>query len=175
MENDIDNRHGGFARAVGYLLRTAVLESRVEEELAYLEAVAPGTIVGEATTPKVVAARIAALDAWYVTLPADQLAERIASLRAAADTVPRNPFANAANDYRWAALEDRRDEATRALLDNTLTQTVLLHLDWPETAPLPQYAYLEGDAQVTAAVSRWQKELSSERERVTQFLEDLTQ
>ncbi|MEL7448108.1 MAG: tetratricopeptide repeat protein [Pseudomonadota bacterium] len=175
VENDIDNRHGGFARAVGYLLHTAVLESRVEEEMAYLETVAPGTLEGEATRPKAVAARIAALDAWYVTLPADQVAGRIASLRNAADALPRNPFANTANDYRWAALEGRRDEATRALLDNTLTQTVLLHLDWPETAPLPQYAYLENDAEVTASVSRWQKELAAERDRVTQFLAGLTQ
>ncbi|MEM9055901.1 MAG: tetratricopeptide repeat protein [Pseudomonadota bacterium] len=172
IEDAIDNRLNGYAGAVRHLLAGAVRHNQVEEAVRYLERLAPAAVQPDAPAPggKGLAARIAALPVLAPTLSAAERVERVAALRRAARARADNPFDDPAQAFVWLALEDRLDAATEALVSQTLTQSVLLHLDWPERQSLPAFEALMGRDSVKVGIAAWQAELAAARKELVAYL-----
>ena len=79
IENGVDERMFAFGGAVQYLLRAAIANDSIEKELAWLDEQVPALLdVDAETVPgKFRMAQGMAVDAWYVSLPDDELQRRV--------------------------------------------------------------------------------------------------
>ena len=176
IEDDVDNRQFTYGGAAQYLLRVAAARGTVAEESAYLEEHAPGIldIDAQSVPLKYRTAQISAFDAWYTTLPKDELYRRIDLMWDFAETFGVDLADIAIVEFGTLALRGEVDKATEVALNRIFSEPVTLNLNWEQTLKQAQYAEIVEDPRIQAAMQKWQDEEDALREKVRTFLADLS-
>jgi len=176
IDDDVGDRQSAFSDAVQQLMRTAAANGTVEETTAYLEQRTPGLfdINADSVPPKYRAAQIAAFDAWYVTLPRDELLRRLDDLLQYALDFGIDPLEDPNNKLGVQALRGETDEAIKTALESVLSQPVTTNLRWREALSQSQYADIVADERIRSALQRWEEEHNVLRDQVRSYLADLS-
>lgn len=176
IEDDIEERRFAYAGAVQQLLRVAARRGTVAEESAYLEANAPGILDIELmTTPlKYRLAQYMAFDAWYVTLPREELLSRLNRAWEIAKSFGFDPADDPGNHVGILALQGKTDEAIELALEEVFSESVAINLGWHRTFSQAQYNDFVADPRIQAAMQRWEDEEAALREQVKTYLADLS-
>jgi TolB-like protein/Tfp pilus assembly protein PilF len=175
VEDDIDDRRFAFGGAVQHLLRTAVRQGRLEEELAWLEQQSPGILDVDAARvlPKYRTSQGVAFDALYTLLPDEELQRRLEVLLAAARVSGVDPLTNPDTRMSIFALRGETEEAIRVAIEEFFTQPVTTHPYWQEMLEQPMFATMVADPRVAEAMQRWQDEEAATRDSLQAFFADL--
>jgi TolB-like protein/lipopolysaccharide biosynthesis regulator YciM len=175
VENDVENRQNSYISAVQYLLRDAVRRGTVAEESAYLEQHAPGILDIEATAVprKYRGAQFSAFDAWYTTLPSDELNSRLDYFAGIAAAYGFDPEQNPRIMVGINALRGNSEAAIELALENFLDDSVLQFPGWRQTVALAQYEDMVADPRIQAMLRAWEEEEAAIRESVRAYLADL--
>jgi len=175
IEDDITNRRFSFGGAVQYLLRDAVRRGTVEEESAYLEEHAPGIleIEAESLPGKYRIAQISAFDAWYTTLPTEDLNRRIDFFADLSTAYGFDPADNPRVMFGVMALRGNSEDAIKVALENFTDDSVLRYPGWRRTLAQAQYKDIVADPRIQGMLRAWEEEEADVRERVRNYLADL--
>jgi len=175
IEEDVADRRSGFSGAVQYLLHRAIKRGTVAEEEAWLQQRVPGLfdVEAESVAQKVRNARGAAIDAWYVTLPRDELLHRLHVLLERAEATGFDYTKDPYTHVSVLALRGQVQEAIEAALDEVFTRSVATNLDWRDFFEQAQFAPVVADPRVQAAMQRWEQEEDALRGSVQTYLADL--
>jgi len=176
IENDVDDRRFSFGGAAQYLLRVAAARGTVAEESAYLEEQAPGILNIDATIVplKYRGVQFSAFDAWYTSLPQEELVRRLDYLTQLAIDFGFDPSENANLVFGALTLRGELDAATEVALTRIFTQPITRNLNWEQTLKQAQYAEIVEDPRIQAAMKKWQDDEDALREQVRTFLADLS-
>ena len=176
IEDDISDRRGGYSRAVETLLRTAIRNDTVAAAIKYLDSQAPGLldVTAESAEPKYREAQVAALDAWYTTLPRGDLLQRLEALLAVGRGFGIDPLEDPDIRMEVHALRGETEQAISVALEHVFPRTVMTDLRWREKFSLPHFAAMVADPRVEAALQRWEAEYSQQREQVRSYLSELS-
>lgn len=176
IEDDINDRRFAFGAAIQYLLRAAIRNDSIEAEVAWLEQQAPGILDVEntASPPKYRSAQGIAFDAWYVSLPREELLERVNSLldygKSMGFDFEDEPYVH----MSVLAMRGEIEEAVNVALTQIFSDSVAAHLAWEQTFAQAQFADIVADARVQTAMQRWRDEEARLRGEVRAYLADLT-
>ncbi len=176
IEDDISERRNGYSRAVELLLRTAIRNETVAATIEYLESQAPGLldVTADSAAPKYREAQVAALDAWYATLPREDLLQRLDALLAVASRFGIEPLEDPDIRMEVHALRGETDQAIAVALEHVFPRTVMNDLRWREKFSLPHFAEIVADPRVESALRRWEAEYREQQEQVRGYLSDLS-
>jgi tetratricopeptide (TPR) repeat protein len=176
IEDDISERRGGYSGAVELLLRTAIRNDTVAAEFEYLESQVPGMfdVTVESIAPKYRQAQIAALDAWYATLPREDLLQRLDALLEAGMRFGSDPLEDPGIRMEVHALRGETEQAISAALEHVFPRSVMNDLRWREKFSLPHFAEILADPRVESALQRWEAEYRQQQEQVRSYLSDLS-
>ena len=175
IEDDVANRNSAYGSAVRYLLRDGNRRGETVEALDYLEKTAPGIfdLESDSLQAKFRTAQLAAFEAWYVTLPRDELDSRLLLFENFAAAYGFDPQENPEVMFTVATLRGDSEGAIKLLLDEFADETPLLYPGWAETLQQPQYADVVADPRVQVVIRSWKDEETRVREQVRAFLADL--
>ncbi len=173
--DDIEDRRFAYASAVQYLVRKAVRDGRVDEELAWLDEQSPGIFdIDNAETPlKLRNVQGIALEAWIGSLPRAELVRRLDVLIDFAESFGIDPTTNADTHVDILIIRDDIDAAIDVALNEVFTDSVAMHLNWRDTYTQPHYAAVAADPRIRQAMRRWEEEEASMRTDVEAFFADL--
>jgi len=176
IENDIEDRRFAFAGAVQYLLRMAARNGTVEEESAYLEQQAPGILDSDAEVVpvKFLLAQRVALDAWFATLPEDELSRRVARIQEIASSYGFDLLQNPVTRVDMMVMQNKTEDAVQLALTDVFTRPVILDQDWRTRYSQAQYKEFVEDSRVQDAMKKWETEEAMIRDRVRNYLLDLS-
>jgi len=175
IEDDIENRNFGFAGAVRHLLRTALSEGEVEEVLAWISAEAPGIfdIDSDGVPAKYRQAQGVAFDAWYVTLPRDEMLQRLDALVSFFAALGYDIAEDPNTYFSVLALRGETDRAIEVALDRVFTRPVSVNLHWREMLAQAQFQPIVADPRVQQAMQRWEDEEAALRGSVDAYFRDM--
>jgi TolB-like protein/tetratricopeptide (TPR) repeat protein len=176
IEDDINDRRFSYGGAVQHLLRVAARRGTVGEELEYLEAQAPGILdIDDAgAPPKYRTAQVVAFDGWYVYLPREEVVARFDRLRKMMISFGFDPLDDPGTRIAYLALKGDTNEAADLALEEFFSESVATNLGWRRGTELAQYAPVQDDPRIQAAISKWEAEEEVIRGQVRAFLEDLS-
>ena len=176
VEENAGARHATFSQGVQYLMTSAAANGDLAEITAYLEQHAPGifAINAESVPLKYRNAQVAALDAWYLALPRDDLLRRLDDLIHAAELVGIDPLENPRTRLGVQAFRGETEQAIETALAHVFSQSVATDLRWRETFSRAQFADIVADDRIKAALQRWEAEYDTLREQVRAYLADLS-
>ena len=115
-----------------------------------------------------------AFDAWYVTLPRDELLRQIDKMRALAEAFGFQPMENPDVQFAVFSLTGDTEAAVDVALENILNESALVHQGWRQDVAQAQYKDVIADPRVQAALQRWEEEEAAVREQVRTYLADLS-
>jgi TolB-like protein len=176
VEADVGERQSVFSEAVHVLMNSAAAEGSVDEMTAYLEQHAPGVfdINASSSPPKYRAAQVAALDAWYVALPRDEMLARLADIIESARDFGFDPLDDPTARLGIYALRGDTERGVDVALNDILARTVTSDLRWRERFEAAQYRDIVADPRVSEALERWRSEYQKAREAVRAYLAELS-
>ncbi len=176
IEDDIENRKFAYGSAVQHLLRRALINGRIEEEIAWLENAAPGIFdINAASAPaKYRAAQITALEAWFATLPRAELFRRIGILQAIVPGMGPEHFVDQGLELTILAMQGDTEKAIEFALADVLTESVLLNLGWQESIGLAHLQDLGEDDRIEAGLQVWRDEQAAQSALVKTYLAELS-
>jgi TolB-like protein/predicted Zn-dependent protease len=174
IEDDVPDRRNAWGGAVQHLLRVAASRGTVEEEMAYLDAQAPGILDYDADSVPIRfrQAQLSAFDAWYTILPQEEIDRRLEIARGIAESLGIDSLSP---DVQMvvAALQGRTEDAIEIALDNILQEPVTVNLGWRRAFAQAQYAGFVEDPRVQAALRRWEAQEEDLRSDIRSYLGDL--
>ncbi|MBW2736873.1 MAG: tetratricopeptide repeat protein, partial [Deltaproteobacteria bacterium] len=175
IEHDVENRRFAFGGAVQYLLRVAARSGTYDKEAVYLEEYAPGilNVDAESLPPKYKNAQFSAFDAWYVTLPRDELMRRLDVLVEYAIDNGFDMETDRAAFFGMLALRGEVKEAIEVGLSDVFVGSVAERLNWRETFSQSFFEEVVADPDVQAALQRWEEEEEALRGQVQTYLADI--
>lgn len=175
IEDDISDRRFAFGGALQYLLRRAVREERVDEELAWINEQSPDMLDVDAAriSQKHRAVQGVAFTAWTHTLEPAEVQRRLDVLLDFAATRGFDPQDSPELYVNVLLIRGDSEKATEVALEKVLTDSVAKHLNWRETFAQPQYAALAEDPRVRDALARWEEEEAALRGSVQSYFADL--
>ncbi len=173
--DDIEERRFAYGGAIQFLVRKAVRDNRVDEEMTWLDAQSPGIFdVDNAQAPlKQRNVQGIAFDAWINTLPRDELVRRLDVLIDYANAFGIDPTANAMTHVGILIVKDDIDTAIDVALNEVFSDSVAMHFNWREAFGQPHYAALAADSRIQQAMRRWEAEESAMRTSVAAYFVDL--
>jgi TolB-like protein len=176
IEDDIDDRQFSYGGAVQLLLRQAARHGTVAEESAYLDQYAPGILDIDAISvpDKYRTAQRVAFDAWYTSLPHDELLRRLDKLRAIAASFGVDPLAHPRTKVNVLALQGKVEQSIEVALADLFTQPVTMNPGWKDNFVQAQFVEFVADPRVIAAMQNWENEEAVLRSRLQSFLVDLS-
>ena len=171
VTDDIEDRHLAFGGAVQYLIRTAVGEGRIDEELAGIESQPPGIFDVDAAqvTAKFRNAQGTAFVGWVAALPREEVIRRLDVMLAYAESIGVDPIDDPNAHIAVLVLRGQVDEAIEVALNEVFTRPVAMNLNWRDTLLQPQYTELVADARVQEAMQRWEDEEQALRGSVAAY------
>jgi TolB-like protein/Flp pilus assembly protein TadD len=177
VEEDVEDRKGTYSEAVQQLMRVAAASGTIDETTSYLERHAPGIfdIKADATPRKHRAAQIAALDAWYVSLPREELLNRLDDLLSEAHEFGIDPLTDPQHRLGVHALRGEIEAGVRVALEQVFSEPVTRDLLWREEYSQPVYADIVADERVRDALRRRESEYKLVRDQVRAYLADLSE
>ena len=175
VEDDIENRRYAFGSAVQHLIRTALEQGRVEEELAWLDERYPGMFDVDATQLplKLRSTQSLAFDAWVNTLPNDEVQRRLDTLLSYVESIGVDPTENPNTRIGVLLIRGHIDEAIELALESVFSESVAMNLNWRETWLQPHYAKVVQDDRIQSAMQRWEDEESALRGSVESYFADM--
>jgi len=175
IENDVEDRRFAFGGAVQHLLRVAARSGTYDQEAVYLEEYAPGilNVDAESLPRKYKNAQFSAFDAWYVTLPSDELMRRLDILVEYAIDNGYDTETDRAAFFGMLALRGEVKEAIEVGLDDVFVGSVAERLNWRETFSQSFFEDVVADPDVQAALQRWEEEEEALRGQVQTYLADI--
>ena len=176
IEDDIENRKSAYGDAVQHLLRRALINGRIDDEIAWLENAAPGIFdFNAASAPtKYRVAQILALEAWFATLPREELHRRIGILQAIVPGMGPEHFEDQGLELTILAMQGDIEEAIEFALTDVLAQSVLLDLAWEESTGLAHFHDLGADDRIQAGLQVWRDEQAAQSALVKTYLAELS-
>ena len=176
IEDSVGQRYQAFSDAVSLLMGEAASEGTLTEITEYLEAQAPGIfdIEADALPMKYRQAQAAAFDAWYATLPRDEVLRRLDGALEAATAFGIDPLEDPETRMAVHAIRGETDAAVRTAVESYFPQPVTINLRWREILSQSFYAELVTDERIASEMSDWEQEYSDLREQVRAFLADLS-
>ena len=175
IEDDVEDRRFAFGGAVQYLLSVAARSGTYDQEAVYLEEYAPGIldVYAESLPPKYRNAQFTAFDAWYVSLPRDEVMRRLDTLEDIAIErgfeAERQPTAY----FGMLALRGKVKEAIELGLSDVFIGSVAERLNWRETFSQSFFEEIVADPDIQAALQRWEEEEEALRGQVQTYLADI--
>jgi len=175
IEDDVDDRAFAYGGAVQHLLRIAVTTGSVEDEIAYLEQHAPGIfdIDAPSSPGKYQTAQQTAFDAWYVTLPRNELLQRIEKMLEIAAAFGLDPMDDPRVHVSVAALRGDITQAIQVALSDVFTQPVTINLGWRNDFEQAQFVEFVEDPRVRAAMQNWEDEQTALQQGLMSFLSEV--
>ena len=175
IEDNIEDRRFAYQGAVRYLLRAAIRNGTVAEETEWLAAQAPGIFdIDSASVPlKYRMSQGIALDAWYATLPRDEVIRRLDILLEQGKGLGFKYTDDPITHLTVLAVRGEVQEAIQVALDEVFTRSVATNLGWRDTFAQAQFAEVIADPRIKAAMQRWEEEEESLRAQVRSYLADL--
>ncbi len=176
IESDIGTRRGGFPRTILFLMREGLRNGDFDEVTAWLEATVPGIfdIGATAVTSKYRQAQVAAIEPWHAALPHDEFVERTQQLLGIASDFGLDPTADPNSKLAIQLMTGDAEGARRTALAEVFTQPVTRHLDWKRVFAQPLYREFAADAEVRAALARWQEQYDVMQDNVAAYLASLS-
>ena len=175
ISDDIDDRRFGHTGAVQYLLRTAIRNRSVDQEMAWIGERAPGIfdIDADGLPQKYRMAQGIAFDAWFVTLPREETLARLDALLDFGKTLGFDLADDAYTHLNILALRGDIEQAVEVGLERVFRLPVTTNLAWRETFAQAQYADIVADPRVRAELERWAQEEAELRSNVAAYFTDL--
>ena len=175
IEDDIEERRFAYGGAVQYLLRTAVRRGTVDEEVAYLDEHAPGIfeIDAAAVPQKYRLAQSVAFDAWFASMPREEVLDRLNTLLDIGATLGFDATLDPNIHVSILAMRGEIAEAVEVALDRVFSRSVATNLGWRDNYAQAQYAEIVADPRIQAAMRRWEDEEAALRGQVQAYLADL--
>jgi TolB-like protein/Tfp pilus assembly protein PilF len=175
VQDDIEDRRFAFGGAVQYLIRTAVTQGRVDDEMAWIELQKPGAFDVDASQipGKLRKIQRVALDGWAETLPHDEVLRRLDAVLANAATMGVDLTEDPSTHISILVLRGQVDEAIEVALNEIFSESVAVHLDWRDMLLQPRYASLLEDQRIQQAIQRWEDEEAALRGSVESYFEDM--
>jgi tetratricopeptide (TPR) repeat protein len=175
IEDDVEHRRFAYGGAVQYLLRAAAQTGKVEEETAWINERAPGIFdIGAALVPqKYRRAQIVAFDAWFVSLPREEVLRRLDALLEFGESLGFDPMKNPNTQVNVLAMRGEIKEAIEVALEKVFSQAVAANLGWRENFAQAQFAEIVADPRIQAAMQRWVDEEAALRGKVQAYFADL--
>ena len=177
IEEDVEDRKGTYSAAVRQLMRVAANSGTIDETTDFLEQHAPGIfdIRADAVPHKYRAAQIASLDAWYVSLPREELLQRLNDLLDEAQEFGIDPLTDPGNRLGVYAMRGEHEAGVRLALEEVFSQPVTRNLLWREEYSQPVYADIVADERVRDALRRREAEYDEVRNQVRAYLADVSE
>ena len=175
IEADIEDRRFAFAGAIQHLLRAATRDGNVGEVDSWINEQVPGVfdLDSERVPQKYRMAQGVAFDAWYVSLPRDEMLRRLDVLVRYGEALGLNPADNPNIYLSVLALRGETEKAIEIALQQVLVQSVTSNLGWREQFAQAQYADVVADPRVKEALRRWQDEETALRGEVQAYFAGL--
>ena len=175
VQDDISERRFSYGGAVQHLLRTAARDGNVDELSAWIEERAPGIfdVDADLVQQKYRLAQGVAFDAWYVSLPREEVLRRLDALIDYAASVGFDVSQNSNTHMSILAIRGETEKAIDIALNEIFTDSVALNLDWRETFAQAQYKDIVADPRIQAALKRWEDEEAALRGHVQAYFADL--
>jgi TolB-like protein/Flp pilus assembly protein TadD len=175
IEDDIENRQFAYGGAVQFLLRHAMRNGTVQEELRWMNEQAPGIfdVRAEPVPQKFRLAQGLAFNAWYTSLPRAEFLERLELYVAGAIALGFEPADNPMINANMLAMRGEIAKAVDVALERIFTQSVAVNLNWREIFSQPHLAEVVADPRIQAAMRRWEEEEAELRNSVRSYLADL--
>lgn len=175
IENDIEDRRFAYGGAIRHLLRTAIRNGTVEEEIAWINERAPGIFDIDApmVPQKYRSAQGLAFDAWYASLPREEVLKRLDILL---DIVASQGFdvkEHAGTYVNVLAVRGEIKAAIDIALEQVFTRSVATNLGWREDFAQAQLVDVVADPRIQAALQRWEDEEAALRGQVQAYFADL--
>jgi TolB-like protein/Tfp pilus assembly protein PilF len=176
IEDDVGQRYQAFSDAVRLLMGMAASDGTVAEITAYLEEHAPGIfdIEADALPMKYRQAQAVAFDAWYATLPRDEVLLRLDSALGTAKKFGVDPLDNAETRMAVHAIRGETEAAVETAIEYFFSQPVTGNLQWREVLSQSFYEELVSDERISSAINDWEQRYADLREQVRTFLADLS-
>ena len=114
-----------------------------------------------------------AFDAWYTTLPRDELFRRMETMLAIAKGFGIDPLDDPRTEVGVAAMRGDVEKAVEVALSELFTQAVTLNPGWKNDFAQAQFTKFVEDPRIQAAIQNWQDEEAALRNRMKGFLADL--
>ena len=172
---DIDDRRAGFRGAVQYLLREAIENGTVDEEMAWLDEQWPGIFDVEAQSQpqKIRLAQGVALDAWFATLPREEVLRRLDLMLARGAATGFDYTEDPYTHMSVLAMRGEIQAAVQVALEEIFTRPVAMNLGWRNVFMQARFEEVVADARVQAAMERWEQDEAALRSEVRSYLADL--
>ncbi|MDH3616626.1 MAG: tetratricopeptide repeat protein [Gammaproteobacteria bacterium] len=175
IEDDVENRNFAFGGAVRHLMRAAARNGTVEEESTWIEQRSPGIfdLEAELVPQKYRLAQGVAFDAWYVSLPREEVLRRLDILLEIGTSLGFDLTQEPNTYLNVLAIRGEVEEAIKVALEQVFSQSVARHLGWRENFAQAQFAEVVADPRVQAAMRRWEDEEAALRGEVQSYFSDL--
>ncbi|MCP5089535.1 MAG: tetratricopeptide repeat protein [Gammaproteobacteria bacterium] len=175
IEDDVENRRHAYASAVQYLLRSAARSGSVEEEIAWINEQAPGIFnIEAAIVPmKYRLAQGIALDAWYTSLPRDEVLRRLNALLKVGKLLGFDFTRDPKTHVNVLAIRGETEEAIDVALEKIFSQPVAANMGWQDDFAQAQFASVVADPRVQAAMQHWKNEEEVLRQQIQAYFAEL--
>jgi TolB-like protein/tetratricopeptide (TPR) repeat protein len=175
IEDNIDERRFSYGGAVQHLLRTAIREGSIDEISRWIEDQAPGIFdIEDPQVPqKYRTSQVVAFDAWFVSLPREELLQRLDTLLGYAESIGVDPTQNPGMHLSILAVRGETEKAIDVALEGFFSQSVAPNLGWRETFAQPLYEDIVADPRIQDAMRRWEEEELRLRRQVEAYFRDL--
>jgi len=176
LEDDIEDRRFAYAGAVQYLMRKAATDGTVDALSAWLDERAPGILDVDAplVPGKFRAAQGVSFDAWFVSLPREEVLRRLDTMLAFGESVGFKLTQVPRTHMSVLALQGDIAKATEVALAEVLAQPVSVNLAWREDFAQAQFTEVLADPEVQSALQHWEDEEARLRETVRAYFADLS-
>jgi TolB-like protein len=175
IADDIEERRGSYVGAVRYLLRKAARDNNVEAASAWIDQQAPGIldIDVEQSPQKYRMSQGAAFDAWYTSLPREELFRRLEVMQSVLEEAGHNLEENPYSQTNILAMRGETEQAVEIALDKIFSSSVAKNLGWRRMLSQPHMAEIVADPRVKAAMQRWEEEEDRIRTQVESYFQDI--
>ena len=163
------------ARVQALAPTSAVRNGNVDEVSTWIEERAPGIfdIDAELVQQKYRLAQSVAFDAWYVSLPHDEVLRRLDALIGYAASAGFDVSQNPTTHMGILAIRGETEAAIDIALNQVFTDSVALNLGWRDTFAQAQFKDIVADPRIKVALKRWEDEEAALRRQVQAYFADL--
>jgi TolB-like protein/Flp pilus assembly protein TadD len=175
IENDVEGRQFAYAGAIQHLMRTAARNGTVAEESAWINEHAPGIFDIEAklVPQKHRRAQGVALDAWYASMPHDEVLRRLDILLDIAASLGIDVTQDPNTHLNVLALRGETEEAIKVALDKVFSRPVATNLGWRDDFAQAQFVEIISEPRIQTAMRRWEDQEALLRRNIQAYFADL--
>ena len=175
IQDDIEDRRFAYGGAIQYLMRTAIRYGTIEKEIDWISKRAQGIfdIRAKLVPQKYRRAQGIAFDAWYVSLPRDELLRRLDVLLEIEASMGFDLTKDPNAYLNVLAVRGDIEEAINVALERVFSRPVTANLAWQEDFAQAQFAEIVADPRIQAAMQRWEEEEATLSESVQSYFANL--